>query len=109
MEITKNFACLLGAWAGTVDRFWFNSAPIPTNENDVYTVSGDKINDLFEFTNNPWNEMSNLDMSKKYCAKAWHPGDNGKLVKNSIKGNKNIKKSFFFRSIMETRWQYSKR
>ena len=23
---------------------------------------------------NPWNEMSRLDMSKKYCAKAWHPG-----------------------------------
>ena len=78
-EIRKNFACLLGAWAGTVNYFWFNSAPISTNENFVYTVAGDKVNDLFEFTNNPWNEMSNLDASKKYCAKAWHPGENGEL------------------------------
>ena len=32
------------------------------------------MNDLWEFGMNPWNEMSSLDMSKKYCAKAWHPG-----------------------------------
>ena len=85
MEIMKKIACLLGAWAGTVSGFWFNSAPISTNENYVYTVGGDKVNDLFEFTKNPWNEMSNLDMSKKYCAKAWHPGDNGELVKKQCK------------------------
>ena len=80
MEFYKNFACLLGAWGG-IGSFWFNSAPISTNENFVYTVAGDKINDLFEFLTNPWNEMSNLDVSKKYCAKAWHPGRNGELVK----------------------------
>ena len=78
-------ACLLGAWGGTVNGFWFNSAPISTNKNEVYTVAGDKINDLHEFTMNPWNEMSNLDMSKKYCAKAWHPGDDGELVKKQCK------------------------
>ena len=37
-------ACLLGAWDGTVNGFWLNSAPISTNENDVYTEAGDKIN-----------------------------------------------------------------
>ena len=84
MEIMKNFACLLGAWAGTVDRFWFNSAPISTNDNYIYTVAGDKMIDLHEFSMNMyshWNEVSSLDMSKKYCAKAWHPGRNGELVK----------------------------
>ena len=64
----------------SLSPFWFNIVPFNNlrGENITYTLAGDKMDDLYEFSDQVVNKTTNhtvkiasLDPTKTYCAIAW--------------------------------------